>query len=85
MDCAIRYRLDAGGPGVYLVECEGRVHVYSRGELGLPLPPRAVDALLAGRGGRWVPAVGDVPAPGELVPDGAALRIPYAEDALAEG
>jgi len=85
MACAIRYRLDAGGPGVYLVECDGRFHFYSRGELGLQLHPQTVTTLLAGRGGRWVPAIGDIAAPGAPAPDDATPRSPYADEALAVG
>ena len=69
MACSIRYRLDAAGPAVYVVECDGRYHFYSRGALGNPLPVDELPALLAGRGGRWLPAMGDLSFSGLLPSD----------------
>lgn len=58
--CAIRYRLDGPGPAAFLVDCDGRFHVYARGTVGGALPTPRVLALLADRGCRWVPAGGDI-------------------------
>lgn len=56
--CAIRYRLDGAGPAAYLVECEGRFHLYARGAVGAVVPPERLRGLLATPGPRWVPATG---------------------------
>ena len=58
--CAVRYRLNSPGPLTYLVETGGRFFIYARGRLGPALPAPLVDALVAGRGGPWVPATGDL-------------------------
>ncbi len=59
-DCTIRYRLDGSGPVAYVVECAGRFHIYARGALGSAVSSDQLQALLAVRGGRWVPATGDI-------------------------
>jgi hypothetical protein len=58
--CAIRYRLDGPGPAAFIVECDGRYHLYTRGSLGAALPDYSLTAMLAARGYRWVPATGDL-------------------------
>lgn len=58
--CAIRYRLDRPGPAAFLVDCAGELRVYARGELGGALPRSLVQALLAERGSRWIPASGSL-------------------------
>jgi hypothetical protein len=58
--CAIRYRLDGPGPAAFIVECDGRYHVYTRGALGAALPDYSLTAMLGARGYRWVPASGDL-------------------------
>ena len=56
--CAIRYRLDGPGPAAFIVECEGRHYLYTRGSLGAALPEQSLTAMLATSGYRWVPATG---------------------------
>jgi hypothetical protein len=58
--CAIRYRLDGPGPAAFIVECDGRYHLYTRGALGAALPDYSLTAMLGARGYRWVPASGDL-------------------------
>ena len=58
--CAIRYRLDGPGPAAFIVECDGRYHMYTRGSLGAALPDHSLTAMLGARGYRWVPASGDL-------------------------
>lgn len=58
--CAIRFRLDGPGPATFLVECEGDLRVYTRGELGSVVPQSKVLASLAARGVRWIPAGGEL-------------------------
>lgn len=58
--CAIRYRLDGPGPATFLVDCDGVLRVYTRGELGGVMPAGRVLATVADRGCRWVPASGRV-------------------------
>jgi hypothetical protein len=58
--CAIRYRLDGPGPAAFIVECDGRHHLYTRGALGAALPDYSLTAMLGARGYRWVPASGDL-------------------------
>lgn len=58
--CAIRYRLDGPGPAAFLVECDGRLRLYTRGVLGGVMPKSRLLAVLAERGCRWVPATGEV-------------------------
>ena len=58
--CAIRYRLDGPGPAAFIVECDGRYHLYTRGALGAALPVNSLTAMLGARGYRWVPASGDL-------------------------
>ncbi len=58
--CAIRYRLDGPGPAAFIVECDGRHYLYTRGSLGAALPDHSVMAMLGARGYRWVPATGDL-------------------------
>jgi hypothetical protein len=57
---AIRYRLDGPGPAAFIVECDGRYHLYTRGALGAALPDYSLTAMLGARGYRWVPASGDL-------------------------
>jgi hypothetical protein len=56
--CAIRYRLDGPGPAAFIVECDGRNYLYTRGSLGAALPDQSLTAMLAASGYRWVPATG---------------------------
>jgi len=58
--CAIRYRLDGPGPAAFLVDCDGELRVYARGNLGGVMPRGQLLAHLAARGCRWVPASGSV-------------------------
>lgn len=58
--CAIRYRLDGPGPAAFIVECDGRNYLYTRGSLGAALPDQSLTAMLAVSGYRWVPASGSL-------------------------
>jgi len=58
--CTIRYRLDAGGPAVFVVEASDGYHFYSHGQLGPVLPGERLPQLLASRSRRWVKASGTV-------------------------
>lgn len=58
--CAIRYRLDGPGPAAFIVECDGRNYLYTRGSLGAALPDQSLTAMLAASGYRWVPASGSL-------------------------
>jgi hypothetical protein len=68
--CTIRYRLDGPGPAAFLVECDGRLRLYTRGMLGGALPRTRLLAVLAERGCRWIPATGTIDL--DLGPDDAA-------------
>lgn len=68
--CTIRYRLDGPGPTAYLVECDGRLRLYTRGMLGGALPRTRLLAVLAERGCRWIPATGTIEL--DLGPDETA-------------
>jgi hypothetical protein len=58
--CAIRYRLDAGGPAVFVVEASDGFHFYSHGQLGPAIPGERLPMLLSSRTHRWVQATGHV-------------------------
>ncbi|MBA3337862.1 MAG: hypothetical protein H0T49_09895 [Chloroflexia bacterium] len=59
--CALRYRLDVAGPVVYLVECDNRFHLYSRGTLGnLVSRDTLADLVSSQQGARWVPVAGTI-------------------------
>ncbi|HEU0114774.1 MAG TPA: hypothetical protein VFQ80_08855 [Thermomicrobiales bacterium] len=58
--CTIRYRLDGPGPAAFLVECDGRLRLYTRGMLGGVMPRTRLLAVLAERGCRWIPASGTI-------------------------
>jgi hypothetical protein len=70
--CTIRFRLDGPGPATFLVECDGRLRLYTRGMLGGVMPRTRLLAVLAERGCRWIPATGTVDL--ELAPDETAVR-----------
>ncbi len=71
--CAIRYRLEGSGPAALLVDCEGRLRIYTQGVLGGTMPQNRLLAILAERGCRWEPADGEVDV--EL-PEETAFPIP---------
>lgn len=56
--CAIRYRLDAGGPAVFVVEAKDGYRFYSHGQLGPVIPAERLPMLLSSRSPRWVKATG---------------------------
>ena len=68
--CTIRYRLDGPGPAAFLVECDGRLRLYTRGMLGGAMPRARLLAVLAERGCRWTPATGTIEL--DLEPDDIA-------------
>ena len=86
--CAIRYRLDGAGPAAFLVECEGRFHFYTRGELGAAVATEQVRSLLANRFPRWVPAIGDLALDGPRPAPGTPARLVaggYRDDLVMPG
>src|SRR5918999_1836983 len=58
--CALRCGLDGPGPAAFIVECDGRHYLYTRGSLGAALPEQSLTAMLAVSGYRWVPASGEL-------------------------
>ncbi len=74
--CTIRYRLEGPGPSALLVECDGKLRIYTRGVLGGTMPRARLLAILAERGCRWVPAHGRVDVEIEAGDPGAPLLPP---------
>ncbi|HET7092410.1 MAG TPA: hypothetical protein VFI22_03005 [Thermomicrobiales bacterium] len=70
--CTIRFRLDGPGPATFLVECDGRLRLYTRGMLGGAMPRTRLLAVLAERGCRWIPATGTLEL--DLGPEEPAVK-----------
>jgi hypothetical protein len=84
--CAIRYRRNSSGPAAYLVEFNGRLHIYTNGVLGAALPESLTVTASVARDFGWVPVkddlVVDVPIKGRRLAE-ARREAPLASERTA--